>query len=534
MRIAAKVNGAVAVGVLVGVAAAAFAMQRGVAVQQEYDALLAHEVAQVEQARQMQLTFKKQVQSWKDILLRGSDPAALEKYSKEFFGLEKTVDDTAVAAQEALTNREAKEKAGQFAEEHKKLGEKYRAALAVFRESKGKDFARADVMVKGQDRAPTDLIDGMVGDLQQAYRTKQAETVGASARSRHVTIGVILVAATLALLLAGRLSRGVTSATARVLERAEAIASGDLAGSEIVIRSRDELGDLSRAMNKMQASLRMIVSSLTANASQVAGTSEELSTTSQEIAANSEETSAQANVVSAATEEINRNLQTIATATEELSSSVSEIARNATEAAKVAGEALQAATQTDTTMAKLEESSTEIGKVVKVITAIAQQTNLLALNATIEAARAGDAGKGFAVVANEVKELAKQTASATEDITQRIRAIQLDSKGAAEAIGRIGGIIGKVNSISATIATAVEEQSATTTEMSRNISEAAKGSGEVARNITGVAQAAESTSQGIAHSKEAAQNLAKMSTHLRELVAQFKVEATGNGRRKAA
>jgi methyl-accepting chemotaxis protein len=177
---------------------------------------------------------------------------------------------------------------------------------------------------------------------------------------------------------------------------------------------------------------------------------------------------------------------------------------------------------------KLGESSAEIGQVIKVITSIAQQTNLLALNATIKAARAGEAGKGFAVVANEVKELAKQTAKATEDIRQRIAAIQTDTKGAVQAIGTISEIISRVNYISATIATAVEEQSATTSEMSRNVAEAAKGSGEVAKNITGVARAAHSTSSGATESQKAARGLAQMSTELRTLVAQFKVDSNGH------
>ena len=139
---------------------------------------------------------------------------------------------------------------------------------------------------------------------------------------------------------------------------------------------------------------------------------------------------------------------------------------------------------------------TEIGQVIKVITSIAQQTNLLALNATIEAARAGEAGKGFAVVANEVKELAKETAKATEDISRKIEAIQTDTKAAVDAIGTISGVINQINGISSTIATAVEEQNATTNEMARNVSEAARGSGEITSNIAGVAQAAESTSRG--------------------------------------
>jgi methyl-accepting chemotaxis protein len=346
--------------------------------------------------------------------------------------------------------------------------------------------------------------------------------------------GSTLLALIIAIIVAVYLSRGISKATGAALGNAEAIAKGDLTSADITVASTDELGDLATALNKMQGKLRDVINSIGNNAQQVATASEEFSATSQQITANSEETSAQANVVSSATEEVNRNLQTVATATEEMSASISEIAKNASEAAKVAGEALKAAVETNATVTKLGVSSAEIGQVIKVITSIAQQTNLLALNATIEAARAGEAGKGFAVVANEVKELAKQTAKATEDISQKIAAIQTDTKGAVQAIGTISEIIGRVNDISATIATAVEEQSATTSEMSRNVAEAAKGSGEVSKNITGVAQAAQSTSSGATESLKAAQHLAQMSTELRGLVAQFRVDSNGHGRRAAA
>jgi len=208
-----------------------------------------------------------------------------------------------------------------------------------------------------------------------------------------------------------------------------------------------------------------------------------------------------------------------------MSATISEIAKSATEAANVAGQALKAATETNTTVRKLGVSSGEISQVIKVITSIAQQTNLLALNATIEAARAGEGGKGFAVVANEVKELAKCTARATDDISRRIAAIQIDAKVAVNAIATISGIVGRVNDISATIATAVEEQSATTSEMSRNLSEAAKGSDQVAQHINGVAEAARSTLAGTSGSLKAAQRLAEMSAQLHGLVEQFKVES---------
>jgi len=250
----------------------------------------------------------------------------------------------------------------------------------------------------------------------------------------------------------------------------------------------------------------------------LASASEELTATSQQMSANAEETSAQANVVASGAEQVNKNLQTVATGSEEMSASIKEIAKNAHESAKVATAAVKVAEETSQIVGKLGDSSTEIGQVIKVITSIAQQTNLLALNATIEAARAGEAGKGFAVVANEVKELAKQTAKATEDISQKIEAIQGDTKNAVGAIGQISDVIKQVNDISNTIATAVEEQNATTNEMARNVSEAARGSSEISTNIAGVAEAAKSATNGAADSLKAAQSLTKMSNELRELV----------------
>ena len=334
------------------------------------------------------------------------------------------------------------------------------------------------------------------------------------------------------------MGRSISAGTSAVLIKAKAIAGGDLTGEEVQIDSNDELGDLAIAMNKMQSSLTKMIVAVAENAQQVANASEEFSAVSQQITTNSEETSAQANVVSNATEQVNRNLQTVATGAEEMSSTIQEIAKNATESARVSGEAVKTAQTTNDTITKLGASSAEIGQVIKVITSIAQQTNLLALNATIEAARAGEAGKGFAVVANEVKELAKQTAKATEDISQKIAAIQSDTKGAVDAIATIGAIINQINDISSTIATAVEEQSATTNEMSRNVTEAAKGSTEITQNIAGVSQAAQGTSSSAQESMKAAHALAEMSTQLRGLVEQFRVSgdgaANGHGRRRAA
>jgi methyl-accepting chemotaxis protein len=253
----------------------------------------------------------------------------------------------------------------------------------------------------------------------------------------------------------------------------------------------------------------------------VAASSEELSASSAQIAASAQETSSQSGVVAGAAEDVSRSVATVAAGAEQMGASIREIASNAAEASEVAARAVDAAATTTETVAKLGESSAEIGNVVKVITSIAEQTNLLALNATIEAARAGEAGKGFAVVANEVKELAQETARATEDISRRVAAIQSDTEGAVDAIGQISQVIGQINDFQTTIASAVEEQTATTNEMNRNVTEAATGSGEIAANVSGVAQAAQVTTEGVAQTQTAVAELARMSTDLHTQVSRF-------------
>ena len=241
----------------------------------------------------------------------------------------------------------------------------------------------------------------------------------------------------------------------------------------------------------------------------------------QQLSSNAEETSTQGAVVSAAAEQVSKSVRMVAVATQEMDASIREVAKQASSAAKVATNGVKVANDTNQTVIKLTHSSQEIGKVVKAITSIAEQTNLLALNATIEAARLGDAGKGFAVVATEVKELARDTAKATEEISHQIEAIQTDSKNAVEAINEITLIINKINDIQSAIASGVEEQTVTTREIGRSVQEAATGTSEIARNIVEVAAAAKNTSQGILTIKQSAAELSRMSGYLKELVSKF-------------
>ena len=370
----------------------------------------------------------------------------------------------------------------------------------------------------------SDPVDQLLVHAQQ-----RADAAGQAARSTASRTGRLAnvvggIAVTLSTLLALVLSVSIVRPLRALYERLSDIAEGD--GDlthRLTVTGNDEFTAVSREFNTFVDKISTLVRAIGGSASTVATASRQLTETSTRIMAGAQETAARSGRIVTSADEVSDNVRTVATGAEQMSASIQEIAGTTAEAARIGGQTTELTHSAFDLIGRLTGSSRQIGDVIKVINDIAEQTNLLALNATIEAARAGEAGKGFAVVAGEVKDLAQETGRATGDIAAKVQSIQSDTAAATEAINRIVEITGRLGDYQTTIAAAVEQQTATTTEMSRNISRAAAGSADIAADISTISEAARATTDGVEDTRAAAQDLSAMSRELRTLVDQFRV-----------
>jgi methyl-accepting chemotaxis protein len=423
--------------------------------------------------------------------------------------------------------------------ETRRLAGTLRAELLGYA-SQARDLARLAGQgdVPGTERALAGLRsrwDGLGPVVERVGERLEAAGAGAAAGMDRAagtgTLVTLLLSgfAILALLFAARAARRAILApldeSVRVMD---AIAGGDLEARVTHARD-DELGQLARAVNRAVESLGDALARIAGNSVAVGNAAEELASVSGELQSSARQTSEQMALASGAGEETNTSVRLVASSAQQVGVGIRSVAQNAHEAAGVAATAVRVAGEANGTIRRLGESSEQIDNVIRAINAIAEQTNILALNAEIEAARAGEAGKGFAVVANEVKELAKETARATEDIARRVGAIRDDSRAAVAAISEIGTIIAQISSTQSAIAASVQQQSAATAEITRNMGEAARGTDEIAATVNSVARATESTSAAALETQRAASELAMMAVELQRTVAQFRFRSRDRG-----
>ncbi|RAK27914.1 methyl-accepting chemotaxis protein [Actinoplanes lutulentus] len=384
--------------------------------------------------------------------------------------------------------------------------------------------AAADILAafNTSDTTITTTMDDLQTTEESDADAMAADGTASYQRARTIVIAGLVIGFVIAAFVGFGVMQLIKRQLATVSRALSAVADGDLT-IPAEVRSRDELGQMAEATNRARDGLIVSVRKLNHGAEVLGDVTQRLGMITTRLDAESREASEQANLVAGTAGEVSASVQSVAAGSDQMGASIREISQNANSAAQVASSAVGVAQTTNDTVAKLGTSSEEIGNVVKAITAIAEQTNLLALNATIEAARAGEAGKGFAVVASEVKDLAQETARATEDIARRVEAIQADTSSAVVAIQEISRIISEINDYQVTIASAVEEQTATTNEMSRSIGEAANGSSNIAGSINAVASAAHATTSALGEAEVSVSELTTVAGELREVVAGFRI-----------
>lgn len=390
------------------------------------------------------------------------------------------------------------------------------------------DFGDREMQEAGRLSRESEVVHGELTAFSQILSdhvtSSLRETQALSAKQRTISI----VSCLAVILLAGAaitfvITRFITRPLSAVVDRLTDIAEGegDLT-QRVPETSTDEIGQLACAFNTFVSKVQNAVREVGETSATVGESAARLTALAGSMRTAVDETTSGVSLVSGGAETVQGNVSAVSSSAGDIGISIREISQSATEAAQVARTAVDMANSTNETVNRLGNNSDEIGQVVKVITSIAEQTNLLALNATIEAARAGEAGKGFAVVANEVKDLAKETASATNEIVSRLEVIQSNTADAVSAIGEISTVIGKINDFSNTIAGAVEEQAATTREIERGAEEAVNAGSAISQSLTGLTSTASQAAQDADQTQGAASELSTMVVRLNELVRQFR------------
>jgi len=537
LRISHTIYLLLGLALLAGGVASTYLMMRSAGISDRYTAIINGEIAQAQRVRVLQVNFKKQVQAWKDILLRGKDDAALAKYEAEFHALAGQVQSDSAALDREVSDAQARTGLESFQQQHQLLDSQYESALAGYRASR--DFTQADATVKGKDRAPTDSLDQVVGRL-----TELAASVPAAQAARlHREQGVLIAALALMWLALGgwciTFARSLGLRLDRCVHFVRGIAGGDLTAVVPEQGSKDELGALVEAMSEMRNRLHEMVGAIQVVAVSLASNAHEVSDSSGHIARAVSEQRSQAQQVAAALEEMISSVQEVTRHCDEAAEHAVHTGNLSTESCHsveaVAGEVREMAADAQRnaqSVQQLGERSRQISQIVTLIEEIAGQTNLLALNAAIESARAGEQGRGFAVVAGEVRRLAERTTAATKEIGAAVDSIQ---KGTGEAVHSIEGSSARVGKSVATAnaaALSLNVLGSGAAEVQRRIEQIVQANGEqsqasrlVGQSMNEIAASINASSEGAEEAARTAEQLVRLAEQLSEQIRQFKTSA---------